>query len=133
MTAKRQPRKNERGPGVAPPPPEAGAAAHLIREARLRRSLSQAEVGKRAGYDQGLISRWERGRTQPSFEAVMRVLGVCGFDVWTGLTLADDNPPNGRIANLLILEENTPPDETGFKRIFREQDAARRRERARGG
>lgn len=132
MNNQRNPRRTERGPGVAPPPAEAGAAAILIRTARQRRSLSQAEVGRRTGFDQSLISRWERGRTEPSLAAVLSVLGACGFDIWAGLALVDAHSGRGGPAELHLLEENTPPDATGFRRIFRERDAEERQRRRDG-
>lgn len=129
MSENRKPRRTERGPGVAPPPPNAGTAAHLIREARLRRSLTQADIAERSGFDQSLVSRWERGRTEPSFAAVLKVLGACGFDVRAALALVDGDRALGRPAELNLLEEETPPDAVGFRRLFRERDAERRLQR----
>lgn len=131
MSENRKTRRLERGPGVAPPPAAAGAAARLIREARQRRSLTQADVAERSGFDQSLISRWERGRTEPSFAAILKVLGACGFDVWAALALIDGERALGRPAELNLIDEETPPDATGFRRLYRERDAERRR--LRGG
>ena len=131
MPENRKSRRTERGPGVAPSPPDAGAAARLIREARLRRSLTQAEIAERSGFDQSLISRWERGRTEPSFAAVLKVLGACGSDVWAALALAEGDRMRDQPAELNLLDEETPPDAIGFRRLYREQDAERRR--LRGG
>ena len=127
MPENRKPRRIERGPGVAPPPPDAGAAACLIRESRLRRSLTQSDIAERSGFDQSLISRWERGRTEPSFAAVLKVLGACGFDVWAALALVEGEHAVGRPAELNLLDEETPPDAVSFRRLYREHDAERRR------
>ncbi|MBI5309653.1 MAG: helix-turn-helix transcriptional regulator [Actinobacteria bacterium] len=125
----RLPRSAERGPGVAPAPEEAGAAALLIREARLRRDFSQREIAERSGFDQGLISRWERGRVQPSFEAVLKVLGACGYDLWVALSLVNRHGSSTRTGEMRLLDEPTPPDGHGFRRQVRAQDAEVRRER----
>lgn len=57
----------------------------LIREARLRAGLSQAELGDRAGRDRAQIARWERGAVEPSFETLRGLLRACGFDLSTEL------------------------------------------------
>ena len=54
---------------------------HLIREARRRAGLSQADLASRAGTAQSGIARWESGRTTPSLDDVRRLVRLCGFDV----------------------------------------------------
>lgn len=58
----------------------------LIREARLRAGLTQAEVARRLGTGQSVIARWESGRRSPTFETVVRAIGACGFDL--GVSIA---------------------------------------------
>lgn len=128
-SSSRRQRESERGPGVAPAPEDAGAAARLIREARLRRNFSQREIADRSGFDQSLISRWERGRTEPSFAAVLKVLGACGYDLWAALKVVDMHGSFDRVGELQLIDEPTPPDAQGFRRLVRGEDAARRRER----
>ena len=53
----------------------------LIREARRRAGLSQAELAKRAGTTQSGIARWESGRTSPSLDDIQRLIRLCGFDL----------------------------------------------------
>ena len=59
---------------------------HLVREARKRAGLTQAELARRAGTTQSVISRLERGATTPSLETISELVRACGFDL--GVTLA---------------------------------------------
>lgn len=63
----------------------------LIREARKRAGLTQAELAGRAGTTQSSIARWESGRTQPGFDTVRRLALVCGLDATVGLIPADEH------------------------------------------
>ena len=53
----------------------------LIREARLRAGLSQAELSERSGKDRAQIARWEADAVQPSFETLRELIRACGFDL----------------------------------------------------
>jgi transcriptional regulator with XRE-family HTH domain len=53
----------------------------LIREARLRAGLSQGELGERIGRDRTQVARWERDVVSPSFDVVMEIVAICGFDL----------------------------------------------------
>ena len=53
----------------------------LIREARLRASLSQAELSDSSGKDRAQIARWEADVVQPSFETLRELVRACGFDL----------------------------------------------------
>jgi transcriptional regulator with XRE-family HTH domain len=53
----------------------------LIREARLRAGLSQAELSERSGKDRAQIARWEADVVQPSFETLRDLFRACGFDL----------------------------------------------------
>jgi transcriptional regulator with XRE-family HTH domain len=53
----------------------------LIREARLRAGLSQAELSERSGRDRAQIARWETDVVQPSFETLRELIRACGFDL----------------------------------------------------
>ena len=53
----------------------------LIREARLRAGLSQAELSERSGKDRAQIARWEADVVQPSFETLRELIRACGFDL----------------------------------------------------
>ncbi|MDX6284681.1 MAG: hypothetical protein QOG53_166 [Frankiales bacterium] len=67
----------------------------LIKEARRRAGLTQAELAARAGTTQSAIARWEAGAVSPSFDTVRRLLRLCGFHLNVALEpwdegLADD-------------------------------------------
>ncbi len=53
----------------------------LIREARLRAGITQAELARRLRTTQPAVARWESRRASPSFEAVLRAVRACGFDL----------------------------------------------------
>ena len=63
----------------------------LIREARLRAGLSQAELGRRLGKHPTAISRWERDVASPSLETLRGVVRACGLELTLGLANADEN------------------------------------------
>ena len=63
----------------------------LLREARLRAGLSQAELAKRAGKARSAIGRWERGEVQPSFETLRELVRACGLDIGYRLIRHDDS------------------------------------------
>jgi transcriptional regulator with XRE-family HTH domain len=49
-------------------------AAALLRDARLRAGLSQAELGRRAGVTQSVVSAYESGARQPSVPTLARLV-----------------------------------------------------------
>lgn len=51
----------------------------LIREARLRAGLTQAELARRLATSSAAISRWEHGAVSPSYDAVVRAARACGL------------------------------------------------------
>lgn len=53
-------------------------AAALVREARRRQGISQAQLALRAGTTQHAVSLIERGLRQPSLETLERLLLVTG-------------------------------------------------------
>jgi transcriptional regulator with XRE-family HTH domain len=63
----------------------------LIREARLRAGLTQAELGLRLGKQQSAIARWERGDVRPSLETVREVVRACDLDLTFHLSRFDDS------------------------------------------
>ena len=64
--------------------------ADLIVEARRRAGLTQRELAERASTTQSSIARWEGGRSEPSFETVIRLLRLCGFVLNVQLESYDD-------------------------------------------
>jgi len=87
-------------------------SCHLIREARLRAGLSQAELGNRVGKAASAIGRWERGEVLPALETVVHLVRAAGYDLSLGVTETDDHdtvlilrslaqPPAERLASLV--------------------------------
>jgi transcriptional regulator with XRE-family HTH domain len=54
-------------------------AAQVVRRCRLRRNLSQEQLGKLAGTTQSAISRLESGATVPSFDRVAELVELMGL------------------------------------------------------
>jgi transcriptional regulator with XRE-family HTH domain len=63
----------------------------LVREARRRAGLTQAELASRAGTTQSAIARWESGRTAVSLDDVRRLVCLCGFALEVMLVPRDDS------------------------------------------
>ena len=61
----------------------------LLREARLRAGLTQAELAERGGTARSQISRYERGDVLPSLETLRRLIRVCGLELGFRLFNAD--------------------------------------------
>jgi transcriptional regulator with XRE-family HTH domain len=55
--------------------------ADLIREARLRAGLTQAELSARTGTQRSVIARWEQGAVSPTFDNMLEVIEACGFEL----------------------------------------------------
>jgi transcriptional regulator with XRE-family HTH domain len=51
----------------------------LIRNARLSRGWTQADLASRLGTPQSAIARWERSSSSPRVETLERILSACGF------------------------------------------------------
>ncbi len=66
-------------------------SGQLIREARLRAGLTQAELGERIGQQQSVVARWERGAVTPSFETLREVIRGCGLELSIGLSNVDNS------------------------------------------
>lgn len=53
-------------------------AAELVREARHRAGMTQAELGEAADISQSVVSAYESGRREPSFGQLTRLIGASG-------------------------------------------------------
>lgn len=88
----------------------------LVKEARLRAGLTQAELAARLDTKQPAIARWESGATEPSFRTVVGAVRACGLDLRVALCAREDSDglaiaqqlarsPAGRLdANRAMLE-----------------------------
>lgn len=63
----------------------------FVREARKRAGLTQRALAETAGTTQSAIARLEAGRTQPSFDTVLRLVRLCGMDLDIMLSERDDS------------------------------------------
>src|SRR5215210_2825060 len=66
-----------------------GAGGPLIREARLRAKLTQAELAERTGRERSVIARWEQGAVSPSIDNLLAVVHACGLDLPLALVPPD--------------------------------------------
>lgn len=106
-------------------------SADLLREARLRAGLTQAELGERVGKPASMISRWERGRVEPSLETLRLLVRACGLELWFRFAKFDDSYVD-HIERYLTL---TPAERVrgatrranALRRLRPTQEAARRR------
>ena len=67
----------------------------VVREARHRAGLTQAELAARAGTSQPAIARYERARGMPDLATLFRLVEACGLE----LRLELHEPDHQRAAN----------------------------------
>ena len=60
-------------------------AGALLRKARKRAGLSQAELAARAGVTQSVISTYESGHRQPAIPALAALIDAAGYELVMGL------------------------------------------------
>lgn len=75
----------------------------LVREARKRAGITQAELAQRAGTTQSAIARLESGRTSPALEQVERLMRLCGFQLIVELAPYDEQD-SWQAAEMLRVE-----------------------------
>lgn len=68
-----------------------GPSGDLLREARRRAGLTQAELGSLVGRPQSAIARWESGRVEPSLETLRELIRACGLELSVALYNYDDS------------------------------------------
>ena len=61
--------------------PDTVVSASLIREARMRAGLTQAQLSERCGKAKVQIGRWETGAVAPSLDTLIELVRACGFDL----------------------------------------------------
>ena len=96
----------------------------LLREARLRAGLTQAELSARSGRDRAQIARWERDQVAPSFESLRELVHACGFDLSLKLEPLDTSQDEGLQESLLLS-----PQERVNQMLIELGEAPRRRRR----
>lgn len=78
----------------------------LLREARKRAGLSQAELARRAGKPTSSIGRWERGEVVPSVEMLRELVRACGLELTFRLANADQEGHDLTLIDLAL--DRTP-------------------------
>jgi transcriptional regulator with XRE-family HTH domain len=61
--------------------PDTIKSASLLREARLRAGLSQADLAERTGKPRPHVGRYEAGTVAPSLDTLLDLINACGFDL----------------------------------------------------
>ncbi len=99
----------------------------LVREARKRAGLTQAELAHRLGTSQSAVARWERGTVHPSLETLRAIVRGCGFDLAFHMSRADDS-------SVTIIDEHLrmSTQERFADMMVRVRAAERHRQAARG-
>jgi transcriptional regulator with XRE-family HTH domain len=77
-------------------------SADLLREARLRAGITQAELGRRVKRSQSQIARWERGDVKPSLETLRELIRACGLELTFGIANYDDSYVPDIVDNLRV-------------------------------
>jgi predicted nucleotidyltransferase/DNA-binding XRE family transcriptional regulator len=65
------------------------SASELLREARSRAGMTQAQLAQHAGTTQSVISAYEGGRRQPSLPVLLRLIAATGHSLEASLVVAD--------------------------------------------
>jgi transcriptional regulator with XRE-family HTH domain len=66
--------------------------AQIIRAARLKAGLTQAELAARLGRERAQIARWETGGQEPSFQNLCAVVEACGFSLKVEIAEREETP-----------------------------------------
>ena len=90
--------------------------ASIIQAVRRRQGLTQAELARRAGTSQPVISAYEHGRRDPSFETLRKLVEAGGERLYVDAVLpdSDDAPPDDvyeharRLLEVLTLADAIP-------------------------
>jgi len=88
----------------------------LIRAVRRRGGLSQAELARRAGTSQPVVSAYEHGRRDPTFGTLRRLVAAGGERLVVDAAAAFDGPPPSvddderarRLVDVLLLADAIP-------------------------
>jgi transcriptional regulator with XRE-family HTH domain len=91
--------------------------AAVLTRARKRAGLTQAELARRAGTSQPVISAYEHGRRDPSIETLRRLVRAAGAELELGIGLrgtrdlppaTDDAERAERLVDVLLLADAIP-------------------------
>ena len=102
-------------------------AATLIREARRRARLTQAQLAARSGTKQSVIARLESGTTEPSYARVASLIRACGFELIPAVTGVDDSDWSVARENLaLSLDQRIAKHQAALRFALAGRQAANR-------
>jgi uncharacterized protein len=88
----------------------------LIRAVRRRQGLTQAELARRAGTSQSVVSAYEHARRDPTFGTLRRLLAAGGEQLILDAVVRSDGPPPAvddherarRLVDVLFLADAIP-------------------------
>jgi transcriptional regulator with XRE-family HTH domain len=88
----------------------------LIRAVRRRGGLTQAELARRAGTSQPVVSAYEHGRRDPTFGTLRRLVAAGGERLLVDAVLSVEGPPPAaddaerarRLVDVLLLADAIP-------------------------
>jgi transcriptional regulator with XRE-family HTH domain len=89
----------------------------LVREARKRAGLTQAELAARAGTTQSAIARVESGAVSPSLEHLTQLVQAAGFDIDVRLVPYDDHDLSMGLRNRTLTPEQRLDSMLAFQRF----------------
>jgi len=90
---------------------------HLVREARKRAGLTQAELAARAGTTQSAVARIESGGVSPSLEHLSKLVRAAGFDIDVRLVPYDDHDLSMALRNRTLTPEQRLDNMLAFQRF----------------
>lgn len=79
--------------------------ATIIRRARKRANLTQAELAKRLGTSQPVVARWESGRVSPTIATLARLIKACELSLSISLVERNDHDLELALENLKYSPE----------------------------
>ncbi len=80
----------------------AAAAGALLRDARCRCGLTQAELARRAGVTQSVVSAYESGARQPSLPTLARLVAATGLELAVDLRTPVGAPLTGPLGRRVV-------------------------------
>jgi len=105
---------------------------HLVREARKRAGLTQAELAARAGTAQSAIARIESGAVSPSLAHLTELVRAAGFDIDVRLVPYDDHDLSMALRNRTFTPEQRLHNMLAFERFAEAGREAMRAAKAAG-
>lgn len=97
-------------------------ASGLVRLARAKAGLTQAELAARAKVTQQAISAYETGRMEPTLPSLEKILAAAGFEMRIHLEpLTDHDSSLERILESLPPEERSRVESDQRERVERER------------